>query len=85
MEIALSFIVGCITGVVNNEQVYRQSRRFPHSRPMQGFFIRLLLTGAVALIVVDRFGANALLPFLGGNALARLLHTLLRSRVVVRY
>ncbi len=85
MEFPISFIAGMITGLLYNEHIYRQSMRFPGSRPASGFCLRLILTGAVALLIADILGAKYLLAFLAGNLLARLLHTLFRGFLIVRY
>ena len=74
-----------ITGLLYNEHIYRQSVRFPKSKPISGFWIRLILTGIVALLIAETLGAKHLLVFLGGNLLARLLHTLFRGFLIVRY
>ncbi|WP_457600292.1 N-ATPase subunit AtpR [Hydrogenivirga sp.] len=82
MELFISFVVGVVTGLVYNEHLYRQARNFPNSSPMMGFWLRLLFTGVIALILAERFGAKALLLFLAGNLVARFLHTLVRGFAV---
>jgi hypothetical protein len=85
MEIVLSALIGALLGLIYNEQLYRQSLRYPKSSPMVSFWLRLLFTGFVAVAVARWFGGEGLLAFLGGNLLARAVHTLLRAFPIVRY
>ncbi|RLJ71366.1 hypothetical protein BCF55_1666 [Hydrogenivirga caldilitoris] len=85
MEFLLSFTAGILTGLLYNEHIYRQATNFPKSNPLKGFWLRLTLTGLVALVIAKSWGAQALLTFVAGNLLARLVHTFLRGFPVVRY
>ena len=85
MDLLLSFLCGFLSGILYNEHIYRQSLRFPKSRPFHSFLIRFSLLGILALLIAEVWGAEALLPFLVGNLVGRFLHTFLRAFLIVRY
>ncbi len=85
MELALSFLLGFISGVLYNEHIYRQSMRFPRSRPFLSFLVRFSLLSVVAFLVAHLWKAEGLLLFLVGNLAGRFLHTFLRAFLIVRY
>ena len=85
MDVAFSLLLGFFSGILYNEHIYRQSVRFPRSRPFLSFLVRFSLLGAVALLVAFLWKSEGLLLFLAGNLAGRLLHTFLRAFVIVRY
>ncbi|NPA40903.1 MAG: hypothetical protein GXO18_01330 [Aquificae bacterium] len=85
MEFILSFGVGFVSGIIYNEHLYRQSRRFPNSRVFLGSLIRLSFAGAVAVVILMRFGTKGVLAMILGFLVAKFIHVLLRGFLVVRY
>jgi len=85
MEALISLLLGFVSGLLYNEHIYRQAVRFPRRSPFLSFWFRLSLLGGITLAVALHFSATGLILFLTANLLARLLHTLLRGFVIVRY
>ena len=85
MDLLLPLLLGFLSGLLYNEHIYRQSLKFPRSRPYLSFFVRFSILGTVALAVALIWDAEGLLFFLGGNLAGRFLHTFLRAFVIVRY
>ncbi len=85
MEALISLLLGFFSGLLYNEHIYRQAIRFPRKSPLLSFWVRLSLLGAITLAVALHFSPTALILFLTANLLARLVHTLLRGFVIVRY
>ncbi len=85
MDVLISLLLGFGSGLLYNEHIYRQSLSFPKRNPFLSFWVRLFLLGCVSLGVALQFSEKGLLAFLSANLLARLIHTLLRGFVIVRY
>ena len=85
MELILSFFLGSVLGLLYNEHIYRQVRRFPEGGILYSFWVRFLALFAFALVVALLYGPYSLLSFAFGNLIFRFLHTLFRSFIFVRY
>ena len=85
MELILSFLLGSVLGLLYNEHIYRQARRFPAGGILYSFWIRFLPLFICAMIVALFYGSYALLSFAIGNLIFRFLHTLFRAFIFVRY
>ncbi len=85
MELILSFFLGSVLGLLYNEHIYRQARRFPAGGILYSFWIRFLTLSVCALVVSLLYGPYSLLSFAVGNLIFRFLHTLFRAMIFVRY
>ena len=81
----LSFFIGFLSGLLYNEHIYRQSRRSQGSGYTFGFLLRLSFVALLGIIVALRFGSMGVLLFFAGNLVARIIHTLVRGVLIVRY
>ena len=85
MDQALPVLIGLVTGVLYNEHIYQQSVRFPRRVLILSFWVRFSLLSLVTIGVALAFGGAGLVAFTVSTLAARILHTLFRSFVAVRY
>ena len=85
MELILSFLLGSVLGLLYNEHIYRQTKRFPARGVLYSFWVRFIALFICALVVALLYGPYALLSFAVGNLIFRFLHTLFRALIFVRY
>ncbi len=85
MELILSFLLGSFLGLLYNELIYRQARRFPSRNLLYTFWFRFVILFVLALSVALLYGVHGLLSFALGNLIFRFLHTLFRTFILVGY
>lgn len=77
----IGILLGAVAGILYNEHIFLQAKKFPSRNPLISFWVRFILFGAVALWTAVFFGNDAFLAFVISSSVVRMGHTFLRAKL----
>lgn len=73
-------LLGAVAGILYNEHIFLQAKKFPRRSLFTSFWVRFILFGSVALWTAIYLGNEAFLAFVVSSSVTRLGHTFLKAK-----